>query len=351
MVIRQDVSSRLQDPLRRDRRRASRAFRCIEGGAIALLGAALLLPISGTARAQSMGVYNGVIEVRPGGNRAGTWSVDYREPLAGPLDVGLLYLNEGHPPGHHRDGIAAELWLRGDLADGRVSLAIGGGPYYFFDTARRGSNDYLNLHGWGTVYSALAEWRVATRWSLLLRADRVTAPGSFDSRIVVLGVGYRWGTRLYEDEPVDGPAPAPARTLTVLHGRTVVNSFDSEQSSANAIEYRQGLRRWLEWTATWISEGDTRLVRRNGAASQLWLVRWAHDDRVTLGVGAGPYVAIDHRNPPGITGTGARLAGLVTIGAKYELLPQLHARLAWNRVLATYHRDTDVFMLGLGYAF
>ena len=62
------------------------------------------------------------------------WSMEYRESLGEHFAASLVYLNEGHPPNHHRDGHGAMLWARTNLLDRRLSLAVGAGPYYYFDT-------------------------------------------------------------------------------------------------------------------------------------------------------------------------------------------------------------------------
>lgn len=301
------------------------------------------------ARAQALLFYGGISSESDHGGHALPWALEYTETVARPIDVGMLYLNQGHFVGHHRDGIAAELFLHTPRSTSGWSFGAGAGPFYYFDTTGTAAN-YENRHGLGWVYAATANWQLHRRWFMSLRAQHVDARKSFDTTSFMVGLGYRWATGLAEEERERGAVEIPPREVDVFLGRTVVNSFSSQHSVASSIEYRQQLRRWLDWTVTWLNEGDARLIRRDGVASQFWLVRHAHDDRVQLGVGFGPYVALDrYRHEKGETPE--TLSGLVSLSARYSITPTWHVRTTWHRVLANYHRDTDVFLLGLGYGF
>jgi len=314
-----------------------------------MLAALALLVLAQGAGAQALVLYGGVSREHDRGGHAFPWAVEYTEAIGRPLDIGMLYLNQGHFIGHHRDGIAAELFLHTPRARTGWSFAVGAGPLYYFDTTGSGVN-YENRHGLGWIYSANANWQFHPRWFMALRAQHVDARRSFDTTSVLIGLGYRWQAGITEEELETGVAPIPPREIDLFVGRTVVNSFSSQHSFATSLEYRQRLRRWLDWTATWLNEGDARLIRRNGIATQLWLVRHAHDDRVQLGAGLGPYLAIDrYRHANGESPEA--LSALVSLTARYSLAPQWHLRATWHRVLANYHRDTDVFLVGLGYGF
>jgi len=323
-----------------------RAFPRVVRGVVAAI--TLCCAASGL-RAQALVVFGGVSAESGHGGHALPWAVEYTEAVARPVELGMLYLNQGHFIGHHRDGIAPELFLHMPIGGSGWSLAAGAAPFYYFDTTGTGAN-YENRHGWGGLYSLDLHWQFHRRWFMSMRLQHVDARKSFDTTSLMLGLGYRWASGLTEEEREGGAVPIPPREVDVFLGRTVVNSFSSQHSVASSVEYRQELRRWLDWTATWLNEGDARLIRRNGVASQLWLVRHAHDDRVQIGAGLGPYVAIDrYRHEDGERPE--TLAGLVSLSARYSMTPQWHVRATWHRVLANYHRDTDVFLVGLGYGF
>lgn len=140
--------------------------------------------------------------------------------------------------------------------------------------------------------------------------------------------------------------------MTVFLGATIVNSLESEHGLAQSIEYRRGVGRYVDWTVAWINEGDIRLIRRNGVASQLWLTRAFFNDKFTLGAGAGVYYAIDpfRDRQPAQEGDEA-LAGIVTATSSLRFDRHWLARVSWNRVVTDYSRDSDVILLGLGYRF
>jgi hypothetical protein len=86
--------------------------------------------------------------------------------------------------------------------------------------------------------------------------------------------------------------------------------------------------------------------------TQLWLVRPFLRERFVLGVGAGPYIAVDN-HPEALTPSENpdRVAGLVTLTGSYRLSPDWFTRLSWNRIVTEYSRDSDVVLLGVGYRF
>lgn len=314
-----------------------------------IIAALVLLGLAAGAHAQALVLYGGVSHESDQHGRAYPWALEYTEGIARPVDLGVMYLNQGHFAGHHRDGIAAELLLHTPRASSGWTFGAGVGPFYYFDTTGTGA-DYRNQHGTGVIYTATADWQLHRRWFMSVRAQHVDARKSFDTSSVLVGLGYRWQAALLDEERAEGIAPLPPNELDVFVGRTVVNSFSSEHSVATSVEYRRSLRRWLDWTGTWLNEGDARLIRRNGIATQLWLVRHAHDDRVELGAGLGPYLAVDrYRHANGQSQEA--LSGLVSLTARYNVVPNWNLRATWHRVLANYQRDTDVFLVGLGYGF
>jgi len=46
----------------------------------------------------------------------------------------LSYVNPGHFSSHHRDGTAANLWLRTNQIHKQLSLGVGAGPIFYYDT-------------------------------------------------------------------------------------------------------------------------------------------------------------------------------------------------------------------------
>jgi hypothetical protein len=321
-------------------------------------GLALLLTIltAVPVSAQELFLLGGVMQNTATSESDYSWQLEYREELGEHSAYSISYLNEGHVPDHHRDGNAALLWTGVKLLDRRLSLSAGIGPYYFYDTTNaHGSGDYRNDHGWGAMASAAATWYTGDRWLVQLRSNWIESFNSIDSLSTLIGVGYQ-----LEAPSSPGPAasarPATAAAteneLTVFAGTTIVNSFDSPNSAAVALEYRRGIGRYVDWTIGWLYEGDNRLVRRNGLTSQFWLVKAFFEDRFALGVGGGIYVVLDrYQHLLENRESGQALSGLVTLTGSYRFHPDWDLRTSWNRIVTDYNRDTDVILGGVGYRF
>jgi hypothetical protein len=139
--------------------------------------------------------------------------------------------------------------------------------------------------------------------------------------------------------------------LTVLVGKTEMNSLHSPGAFAKSIEYRHGFGSYVDATLTWLDEGPTALTRRNGAATELWASRGFFNERLRLAVGAGPYVALDTYRVAGGTNTADKVSALVTMTASYQFARHWIVRGSWNRVLTGYNKDSDVYLAGVGYRF
>ncbi|MDE1181053.1 hypothetical protein [Paraburkholderia sp.] len=315
--------------------------------------AAALIAISASASAQEIGLYAGPLT----GSDANTysWAIDYTEGFGKYFAGSITWLNEGHVPGHHRDGQAAQAWLRLPVANRRVVFALGAGPYRYFDTetAKQGEG-YSNTHGWGMLYSARASWYSAHRWTANLQLNRVQVWRGPPTTALLVGIGYQLDG---PDEP--GPrAFAIPRThnvtqneVAVMAGETILNSLQSQTSFAEAIEYRRGLTRFVDATVGYLHEGNGLVARRDGLTAQLWLTRAFLDDKLTIGIGAGAYAAIHHGEDTDRSSGDGILSGLVSVSGSYRFSQHWAARVTWNRVVTRYSRDTDVLLGGLAYRF
>jgi hypothetical protein len=322
----------------------------------ATVGVALLAVLSCTvpAFAQELSVFGGAVAASGLKEHSYAWALDYRHGLGEHAALTFSWLNEGHVTNHHRDGHALQLWARTSVLDRRLTLSAGVGPYLYFDTTRPSGAQFADDHGWGAIGSLAATYYSDSRVFYELRVNRIVAKDSIHTTSALLGVGYQL------DRP-RSPGPlteattqermGPENELTVFVGQTVVNSFESERDTAKAIEYRRGLSRHIDWTVSWLNEGDTRLVRRNGAVTQFWAVREAFDRRASIGLGLGPYVAIDWQSSTTPSPNRERLSWLLTVSAALRLTPRTSLRASWNRVVTDYDRDTDVVLIGFGYRF
>ncbi|HEY5974133.1 MAG TPA: hypothetical protein VIU41_05265 [Geobacteraceae bacterium] len=313
----------------------------------------LLLVTANPACAQEFFAFGGLMRDRETHERSYSWQLDYREGIGEHFAYSIAYLNEGHVPSHHRDGHTMQLWARSDLLSSRLSLAAGIGPFFYFDTvpAKEGAS-YTNTHGWGGILSMSATWYTESRWLLQLRTNFVETGSSINTFSTLLGIGYQ-----LEAPPAAGSQPVAheqtdktANELTFFFGKTIVNSLSSDESYASSIEYRRRLWRYVDGTAAWLYEGDNRLARRNGLATQLWAVKEFLDDQVALGIGGGAYFSIDDHGHAQQHGN-HNPSGIVTLTATYRFAPPWNIRASWHRIVTNYDADADVILGGIGYRF
>jgi len=300
--------------------------------------------------------FGGVVRDVATSKSSNSWQLEYNQGLTEHYAYSISYLNEGHLPAHHRDGLTAQLWTRALFLDRRLSLAAGAGPFFYFDTvAAKAGASYDNDHGWGGNLSLTATWYTKERWLLQLRSNFIETSSGLDTLSMLVGIGYQ-----LEAPATRGPSSTAApwsekitnNELTLYVGRAIVNSFDSEHSVASAIEYRRGLWPYIEGTLTWMYEGDKRLTRRNGISTQLWLSKDFFDEQLSLGLGGGPYFSVDHyEHTTGSTERATVVSGIMTMTASYRFLPHICLRASWNRIVTDYDRDTDVILGGFGYRF
>ena len=191
--------------------------------------------------AQEIALLAGSISSANSWPRSYAWSFSYREPLPGPFSLTSSYLNQGHFPGHHRDGITAEVWAHADLLGGRLRLAAGLGPFRYYDTTVAGNGGgYSDAHGLALLYSAGATWRPdGSRWFGELRLDSTSPSNSISTTSLSLGVGYRLDQDTWTRSNSDGGPASDDSEVTLFFGKTVVNSFSSLEAEAKAAEFRE----------------------------------------------------------------------------------------------------------------
>jgi hypothetical protein len=313
-----------------------------------LIVAAVLLapPLCG---AEELALFLGQPRIVGGDRGSPAWSLTYDHELESHIFGRVAYVNEGHFTGHHRDGLAAQLGLRSPEILPGLTFDAGLGPYRYFDTTlAENAEGYANAHGTGILYSAGAQWRRAESdpWSWRLRMDRIHAPHGVDTRLVFVGASYRLEQDATFAQPGAPRGNSARDEVTVFAGATIVNSYESQHSSARSVDYRHAFTPVVRGSVSWINEGDARLIRRNGIVAQGWLEPTILDGRFSLGVGFGPYIAVDHYR-----GEGRDVLGLLSTTFSYRFARSWNARLTWHRSVSRFDRDTDILLAGIGYRF
>ena len=314
----------------------------------------LLHPAVQSAAAQELSLLAGTMQDTDTGKPSYAWQLEYRRWMTDRFAVSVSYLNEGHVPSHHRDGGAVQVWTRMQVLDPRLSVGGSVGPYYYFDSTQPPSGmGYANEHGWGVIGSLALTWFDDDRLIYQLRANLVETPG-MDTNSILIGVGYQLDVPPWLREPI----PSERRhgvlrknEVTVLAGRTIVNSFESEHALAVSIEYRRRLARFLEGTASVLDEGKNDRIDRSGVAVQFWLVHSIKDDLFSIGLGGGGYYARDRARQGEEGGDDYVLSGIASLSGSVLVTEGWKVRATWSRVRTHYHRDTDVIQAGLGYLF
>lgn len=305
--------------------------------------------------AQELTFLTGAMATRSGGQSSYTWQIDYRQEISRNLAASIAVINEGHVPGHHRDGTAWEVWGRLPFDSNRFDVSLGLGAYYYYDTEQLPGGASADVHGTAPIYSLAATAYLSNRWFLRLMLNNISPSQDLKVNTAALGAGYWFGRdkKPTPGELGDGPAEKTFVTgneLTFFGGQSVVNTFLSESAFAYAVEFRRGLIRHVDWTAGFIHEGDPKIIRRSGVALQLWPVNTFFNNRLSVGVGLGPYVYLDRRHPVNPTKSiPAAIAPLASLTFSARLSGNWRARLIWNRVTSSYNRDADIFLLGVGY--
>jgi hypothetical protein len=285
-----------------------------------------------------------------------TWQVDYRQDLYRNLAASVAYINEGHVAGHRRDGTALELWGELPLFKNKLSLALGAGPYYYYDTQPLPGGNSANIHGTALILSFTATYYLSDRWFARFMINRITPTSDIKVDTAAAGLGFWFGR---DKKPTPGKLGDTAEEehyvteneITLYSGQSVVNTLFSAKAVAYAIEYRRGVMPHLDWTASGIYEGDPKIVRRSGFATQIWPVNTFFNERIAVGLGVGPYVFIDKKHPVTTTSQNipVAVAPMVSLTFSARLSEHWLVRVIWDRVVSNYNRDSDIFLVGLGY--
>jgi hypothetical protein len=316
-----------------------------------LIASLLLAFVSTLAQAQDASLLAGAMRVDKTSDNSFAVALGYTQRVNRYVGLSADYLNEGHPPLHHRDGLGAQLWLHSAVPERGWSVGAGVGPYYYFDTTTGNGSlaDYRNLHGWGSLSSVNAVYHLHSRAYVEARLSHVHGIADHDSTMLLVGMGAELGPVSRADRREN--AEPGENMIMPLVVRSIVNSFKSEKATSYGLEYRRTINPNWEWSVIGMSEGKVAYAERKGVSSQLWLLR-PFTERTVLELGFGGYAMrdqIDRYDPNEKPET--HYAPIGSIGMRWRLTDTWRTQLTWNRVITHYHRDSDVFLLGVGMAF
>lgn len=294
------------------------------------------------------------------------WGLEFRKSLCPHLALSMAYLNDGHFPGHHRDGVSVEAWVPFTLTHGST-FSIGAGPFYYFDTENASNpGGYADVHGWAWLFSA--DLRIPFNgdpyhagWFTDVRFDWSAPAKDIETHSFALTIGYQMNSDFAVERDYQNTVLGFAENEIVAYaGKTVVNSFSSQSSFAKSVEYRRALGyEFLRGSITFVNEGDARLIRRSGVIYELWLEPSFWNGNASIGVGWGGYTAIDkYRHSPGrhvsyvVSMTlSARFLNLIPCLQDTPIAERTDFRATWHRIVTDYNRDTDILLFGVGYRF
>lgn len=309
--------------------------------------AAVCLPVR-IGWCQEFFLYGGKMENVDAHDSATSWGLGFFQGLGEHAAVSLMHLNEGHVPNHHRDGYAAQVWLRTDVFKRRLSFLAGLGPHFYFDTRFTDHTDSVDTHGLGVMYSAALTWYAGCGLLFQIRGNWIEVQNDFSHLSVMGGLGYQL------DPPAEDSADLARRKggtdtgsqITLSAGDSVFNGAHADHTFAGALEYRRGIHPHLDVSFAFITE-DSSTNHRYGIVGQLWAVRTVFSDRLSFGVGVGPYLAHD-KNGRGRT---RRVNGALGVTGAMMLGERLVVRGTWQRVVTPYDDDADIFLGGVGWRF
>lgn len=299
------------------------------------------------ARAQELSLLAGATDTDAGNGSYG-WEFRFRRSHSPWFSTSLGWLNEGHLEGHHRDGLAPQVWFGRGWGD-RWETQLGIGPYFFFDTtSSEVSDEYHDTHGMGGIASLAVSWRFAPPWKLTMIVNEIRTPGNASTRTALLGASYQ----LAESSGAAGRQQRKAgswrQQIGLFGGNVILNRPDDPGFGTYGIDYRLQLSSRTVWSLTWYHDEGT-FGRPNRLATQMWLQDQLFDPRMAVGVGLGVYQPVGP--PPADTASSPSMRGLLSLRLEWHLTPRVDLALSGSRAFSEDDRDRDILALGAALRF
>lgn len=320
-----------------------------------ILAALLIGSLARPALAQEFSVLAGTQHTSELGESTYAWSYEYLHSLNENFYATFSWLNEGHVTNHHRDGHSAQIWYRWLTPSRTWTFSGGVGPYRYYDTTvLEGdvSGQSTDDHGYGVMYSLAARWYFGHPWVAEARYNHVQTQHSISTDTLLVGVGYEFDatSRAGPEVPVASyDFSSPQRNeVTLAVGTSVLNNYQSPKGVAFvALEYRRRLTPYFDVSVAGLDEGENGVTKRRGVVASASLSREFLDHQANIGLGLGPYFAQDKDE----AGQQTRVLGLLTMFATWHWNESWSTRGYWYRTVTDNGRDTDVFLIGMGYSY
>ena len=280
-------------------------------------------------------VYGDGSATKGGDMRWRAYEIGFGDALTNTLSAYVVYLNEGHPFDHHRDGFAALGAFRWPIGD-RVNVELSAGPYFSMDTTHVG-DEPRNEKRWGVRASAAVRYYlVPNGFFLKLQYNHVQMIDGFNSDMVLFGIGSDFAGNAK-------PAFSDGKTqVSVWAGTSQTNHPQVPIEKGYMVEVKRPLGNAWAYSGSLLYEGNNGVAGRRGVAAQFWyvapiLAKW------TVSAGVGPYLSYDRDELSHKT----RLNGLLSAQVSYQVTNDWAASLRFNRVATGNDKDQDLFMVGL----
>jgi hypothetical protein len=306
------------------------------------------------AHAEEATLLYGLTQADDHATQSYSWQFDYRQSLFRYTALSVGYVNEGHLVDHHRDGLEVQLWAVTPAWRERLSAAVGAGPYVYCDTQPTDVDPWFrDYHRVGEIYTGSLTYTLGKHWFARINVSQIHAPGDIDTRTFVVGGGYsfdavldRMSVALHQD--VSQWSGRYANEINGFAGQTIVNANSSAKSTSFGLEYRRDLSTHWQTSATLLNEADGLDGRHNGLDAEIWLHQHAFTPRLDLGIGIGPYFALQSFRTEADGHEAGRVCGLVSMTVAWRLTERWLTRFVWSRSFTNDDQDRDVVTLGLG---
>jgi len=282
----------------------------------------------------------------PGGNTQFYLETGLREHITQNISAGFSYINEGHPDlniAGHRDGFALTGWYR-IMIGNKLRIEAGAGPYLSMNTIWRDDpKQEYNDKNIGLLTALALVYPLGRGINLRAQINEVIMPGSFNTTALTLGLGTDLGGKL------DTEQFSKAKNnyaLSIMGSLNKTTRGGGQNCTGFELELQRKISDRFAYSISGISEGDSGVSDRTGAASQIWFIA-PKLGLLEFSAGLGPYVAQEN-NPDD---KGIKLLGLGSMRAKVYFNDDWYALLERNRVISGYDKDEDMTRLGIGKEF